>query len=41
MGCKTAVGMPFKEVETTNSIFFRVALNVDDAEDGNTLRRLA
>ena len=41
LGCKTAVGMPFKDVATSDSIFLRSVPSSDDAAARTALRRLA
>ena len=41
LGCKTAVGMPFKDVATTDTIFLREVPASDDTEARTGLRRLA
>mmetsp|Transcript_8626 Transcript_8626/g.24209 ORF Transcript_8626/g.24209 Transcript_8626/m.24209 type:complete len:761 (-) Transcript_8626:191-2473(-) len=41
LGCKTAVGMPFKDVATSDSIFLREVPSSDDAAARTALRRLA
>ena len=40
LGCKTAVGMPFKDIATTDSIFMRTAPAADDVDARTALRRL-
>lgn len=40
LGCKTAVGMPFKDVATSDSILMRTLPDVDDADARLALRRL-
>jgi (E)-4-hydroxy-3-methylbut-2-enyl-diphosphate synthase len=40
LGCKTAVGMPFKDVATTDSIFMRTVPPSSDTESQTALRRL-
>eukprot|EP00850_Spirogloea_muscicola_P009080 SM000050S17005 [mRNA] locus=s50:351485:357286:- [translate_table: standard] len=40
LGCKTAVGMPFKDIATVDSIFMRELPPLDDAEGRKTLKRL-
>jgi len=40
LGCKTAVGMPFKDVATTDSILLRKVPPVDDKDARTALRRL-
>jgi len=40
LGCKTAVGMPFKDVATTDSIFMRTIPPSEDTEARTALRRL-
>lgn len=40
LGCKTAVGMPFKDIATTDSIMMRTLPEIDDTEARTALRRL-
>ena len=40
LGCKTAVGMPFKDVATTDSIFMRTIPPSSDTEARAAIRRL-
>jgi len=40
LGCKTAVGMPFKDIATVDSIMMRELPDVDDTEARTALRRL-
>ena len=40
LGCKTAVGMPFKDVATTDSIFMRTLPPVSDKEARTAINRL-
>jgi len=40
LGCKTAVGMPFKDIATSDSILIRKLPPVSDVEARTTLRRL-
>eukprot|EP00568_Trieres_chinensis_P003659 CAMPEP_0183308100 /NCGR_PEP_ID=MMETSP0160_2-20130417/19815_1 /TAXON_ID=2839 ORGANISM="Odontella Sinensis, Strain Grunow 1884" /NCGR_SAMPLE_ID=MMETSP0160_2 /ASSEMBLY_ACC=CAM_ASM_000250 /LENGTH=750 /DNA_ID=CAMNT_0025471857 /DNA_START=110 /DNA_END=2358 /DNA_ORIENTATION=+ len=41
LGCKTAVGMPFKDVATSDSIFMREVPPTEDTDARTALRRLA
>lgn len=40
MGCKTAVGMPFKDIATSDSVFLRQAPAADQTTERTALRRL-
>ena len=40
LGCKTAVGMPFKDIATSDSIFMRTIPPSSDKDARNALRRL-
>eukprot|EP00898_Chlorokybus_atmophyticus_P007308 jgi/Chlat1/7579/Chrsp63S07087 len=40
LGCKTAVGMPFKDIGTVDSILMRELPAIDDAEARKTISRL-
>ncbi|KAM3567887.1 hypothetical protein VYU27_009975, partial [Nannochloropsis oceanica] len=40
LGCKTAVGMPFKDIATSDSLFLRHAPPLDDTVGRTALRRL-
>jgi (E)-4-hydroxy-3-methylbut-2-enyl-diphosphate synthase len=40
LGCKTAVGMPFKDIATSDSIFMRTIPPTSDTEARTALRRL-
>lgn len=40
LGCKTAVGMPFKDIATSDSIFLRKAPGADEKDARTVLRRL-
>jgi len=41
LGCKTAVGMPFKDIATSDSIFMRTVPPSSDSDARTALRRLA
>ena len=41
LGCKTAVGMPFKDIATSDSIFLRTVPPSSDSDARTALRRLA
>ena len=41
LGCKTAVGMPFKDIATADSIFMRTVPPSSDSDARTALRRLA
>ena len=40
LGCKTAVGMPFKDIATVDSIFLSSLPSPDDSEKLLSLKRL-
>lgn len=40
LGCKTAVGMPFKDIATSDSIFLRKLPTEDQKAERTALRRL-
>lgn len=40
MNCKTVVGLPFKDISTSDAIFIRDSVPVDDAVARQTLKRL-
>ena len=41
LGCKTVVGLPFKDISTSDSLLLRVPPALDDAKARQTLKRLA
>ena len=41
LGCKTVVGMPFKDISTSDSLMLRVPPALDDTKARQTLKRLA
>ncbi len=41
LGCKMAVGMPFKDLATSDSLFLRDVPPADDKSARTALRRLA
>ena len=41
LGCKTVVGLPFKDISTSDSLFLRTPPAADDAKARQTLKRLA
>merc|ERR1719389_553326 len=41
LGCKTVVGLPFKDISTSDSLLLREAPALDDAKARQTLKRLA